>query len=88
MINGVMTWGRQYWPIYLILASLAFLIPEIIAFFTNRKNTLSDYARYELNVNTPHMAFTAHTAAWFLSLGVWGVVVIWLTFHIWFEIFN
>jgi len=82
-----MTWGRQYWTIFLIVVSLAFLIPEIIALFTNFKNTLSDYARYELDVTTPTQAFTSHTAAWLLTLGAWLVVAIWLTFHIWFERF-
>ena len=52
------------------------------------KNTLSDYAWYELNVKTPHEAFTAHTAAWFLSFGMWLVIAIWLTYHIWFETFT
>ena len=82
-----MTWGRAYWPIFLIVTSLAFLGPEIAALVTNVKNTLSDYARYELDVTTPTQPFTAHTAAWLLSLGVWITVVVWLSFHIWFERF-
>lgn len=82
-----MTWGRTWWPIFLIVTSIAFLGPEIYALVTNVKNTLSDYARYELNVKTPTEAFTAHTAAWLLSLGVWLVVAVWLTFHVWFERF-
>ena len=28
--------------------------------------------------------FTAHHAAWLLSLGMWGVFVFWITGHIWF----
>lgn len=83
-----MTWGRQYWPIYLIVASLGFLIPEVIALATNAKNTLSDYAWYELNITTPHERFSAHTAAWFLSLGMWLVIAVWLTYHIWLETFT
>jgi hypothetical protein len=82
-----MTWGKEYWPIMLIITSILFLGPEIYALVTNVKNTLSDYARYELNVTTPTEAFNAHTAAWLLTLGVWLVVAFWLTFHIWFERF-
>lgn len=85
--SHVMTWGRDYWPIMLIITSLLFLVPEIYALFTNVKNTLSDYARYELDVTTPTQAFTSHTAAWFLTFGVWLTVAIWLTYHIWFERF-
>lgn len=83
-----MTWGRAYWPWFLIVTSLAFIVPEVVALIVNAKNTLSDYAWYELNVKTPHEAFSAHTAAWFLSLGMWLVIAIWLTFHVWFETFT
>lgn len=83
-----MTWGRHYWAYYLIAVSLFFLGPEIYALFTNVKNTLSDYARYELDITTPREPFTAHGAAWFLTLGFWLVIAIWLTFHIWFEKFG
>ena len=87
MTHHVMTWGRVWWPVFLIVTSLAFLIPEVIALVTNVKNTLSDYARYELNVTTPTQGFTTHTAAWLLSLGVWLTVAFWLTWHIWWEKF-
>jgi hypothetical protein len=83
-----MTWGRHYWPVFLIAVSLAFLIPEILALATNAKNTLSDYAWYELDITTPQEHFSAHTAAWFLSLGMWLVIAIWLSYHIWFETFT
>ena len=83
-----MTWGRWWWPIFLIVTSIAFLVPEVIALATNAKNTLSDYAWYELNISVPKEGFTAHTAAWFLSLGVWLVIAAWLSFPIWFETFT
>lgn len=82
-----MTWGKVYWTWFLIVTSVAFLAPEIYALFTNFRNTLSDYARYELDITTPTQPFFTHTAAWFLSLGVWLVAAVWLTFHIWFERF-
>jgi hypothetical protein len=81
------TWGKWWWPIFLIVTSLAFLVPELIALVTNFRNTLSDYARYELNVTTPTQGFTTHTAAWLLSLGVWLVVAFWLTWHVWWAKF-
>lgn len=76
-----MTWGREYWAWFLIVVSAAFLAPEIYAFFTNAKNTLSDYARYELNLN-PHV-YGMHTVAWWLSLCTWGIFVVVITLHIW-----
>lgn len=82
-----MTWGKTYWPVMLIITSLLFLVPEIYALVTNFRNTLSDYARFELNVTTPTEPFTSHSAAWLLTLGVWLVIAFWLTFHIWFERF-
>jgi hypothetical protein len=87
-MHHVMTWGRVYWPVFLIVTSLAFIIPELIALAVNAKNTLSDYAWYELNVTVPKESFSAHTAAWFLSFGMWLVIAIWLSYHIWFERFT
>lgn len=76
-----MTWGKTYWPIALIVASIAFLIPEIWALLTNVHNTLSDYARFELNLN-PHV-YDQHTIAWWFSLCAWGVFIVVITLHIW-----
>ena len=78
-----MTWGKYYWPFYLILLSLLFLVPELIALFTNYMNTLSQYTWAELNVN-PHIS--AHTIAWYLSLSGWVLFVIVITLHIWFRV--
>lgn len=86
-MNVVMTWGKTYWSWFLIVVTLGFAIPEVIALITNYKNTLSDYARFELDITTPTEAFGAHSAAWLLSLGLWLVLAFWLTFHIWFERF-
>lgn len=81
------TWGPHYWPWYLIGAAIAFLAPEIVALLTNTKNTLTDYSRDSLHV-IPGEAFTQHTAAWILTLGVWLLVVGWLTGHIWFDLWS
>ena len=81
------TWGPHYWPWFLSAAALAFLVPEIYALATNAKNTLTDYSRDSLHV-LPGQAFTAHTAAWVLTLGAWLLVTGWLTGHIWFDLWS
>lgn len=81
MSGGVkLTWGKYYWPYFLILVSTIFGVPELIALFTNVKNTLSDYARLELNVSS---TMSVHTLAWYLSLSAWLLFVVVITFHIW-----
>lgn len=75
-----MNWGRLYWPYWMIMTSLTFAVPELIAIGTNVKNTLSDYARAELNV-APHV--TVHTVAWWVSLLVWALFVVVISLHIW-----
>ena len=74
------TWGLRYWSIALIVAALAFLGPELYALATNYHNTLSDYARHELNLDA-HLTY--HTVAWWLTLVAWGVFVVVITLHIW-----
>lgn len=81
-----MTWGRDYWPIMLIIVFLLFAIPEVSALFTNWSNTLSDYARYELNINTIKLPFNKHSIAWITSMILWIIFVFWITWHIWFEV--
>lgn len=76
------TWGKYYWPYFLILVSFLFLIPEIIALIANSANTLSAYSWEEL-----HIAGTirVHTLAWWLSLITWGLFVAVITAHIWWR---
>lgn len=90
--NG-MTWGIHYWPIALIVvsvtAALAFFPAELYAVFTNHNNTLSDYARYNLDLTTAFGQRTKiHTVAWWATLTAWlfliGGLYVWLTGHIWF----
>jgi hypothetical protein len=78
-----MTWGKVYWPTYLILLATLFAIPELIALATNYANTLSDYAHLELNVTTATVARGIHTVAWYVSLVGWLVFVVIITWHIW-----
>ena len=81
-------WGPHYWPWFLIVTSLAFLIPEVYALAAGQgANTLSEYAWGELHV-TAGIRFTAHHAAWLLSLGMWAVFVFWITAHIWWQAFR
>lgn len=88
------TWGDWYWPIALIIASVTvaglFFPAEFYALFTNHNNTLSDFARYELNLQTAFGARTKlHTFAWWASLITWLAIVpgfvIWFTGHIWWD---
>lgn len=87
----MLTWGRHYWPVFLVISSVwiatGFGVPELWALFSrdqagHRDNTLSNYARTELHVSS---VMTVHTVAWYLSLLVWLTVTIILTFHIWFD---
>jgi hypothetical protein len=81
-------WGRLYWPYWMILTSLTFLGPELGALFTDVRNTLSDYARYELNVGVALPGHGVHTLAWWASLTGWGVFVVVITLHIWWAKFG
>jgi hypothetical protein len=79
-----MKWGLHYWPGYLTVASLFFLVPELFALATNPANTLSDYCWHELDV-TRALEFTMHSVAWYASLAAWIVFVLVITLHIWFR---
>jgi hypothetical protein len=79
---GRPTWGSDYWPWFLLGAGLAFLIPEVIAFFTNSANTLSDFSWYELGISG---RINHHTVYWWVSLAAWWVFVGVISAHIWFR---
>lgn len=79
----VMTWGRYYWPYFIILVTGLFGIPEIIALIVNPANTLSDYSWAELHVG--HSYPPLHTMAWLVSLIAWGLFVVVITWHIWWR---
>jgi hypothetical protein len=78
----VITWGRYYWPFFLLAVTVAFAIPEIYAIITNVSNTLSDYSWQELHVGR---IWPVHTIAWYCSLAVWGLFVVVITAHIWWR---
>jgi len=80
-----MTWGRLYWPFFIVVTSALFLGPELIAIFTNAANTLSEYSWAELNVN-PRIPM--HTVAWYTSLIAWLLFVVVITAHIWWRKFS
>lgn len=81
-----MTWGREYWTWFLSNVSLQFLIAEIIALFTNVKNTLSEYSRTQLGLVLVPNQPLHHTLAWTLSLIAWWLFVGVITWHIWFVV--
>jgi len=78
-----MTWGKFYWPYWLIVASLMFLVPEIITLFTNSKNTLSDWSWTELNIYNGRIP--VHGIAWWVSLIAFLTGIIVLVLHVWFH---
>lgn len=80
-------WGNYYWPYWMTLTSLTFLVPELIALFTNVANTLSDYARSQLHVGRALEA-NIHSLAWYSSLVTWLAFVIVITLHIWWAKFG
>lgn len=84
VVRQVPTWGHVYWPVGLLTASLMFLIPEAIAFFTNKANTLSAYSWGELEVHRATRLWL-HIPAWYVSLAAWLLFFIVITGHIWFK---
>jgi hypothetical protein len=80
----VITWGKYYWPYFLTLVSMLFLIPELIAVVTNHANTLSEYSWDELHVS----GLAIHDIAWYLSLSTWLLFVVVITAHIWWRTFS
>lgn len=96
MVTMYATWGRAYWPWFLIVASafvvLGFGLPEGKALLEGAHNpnihvdnTLSYYARYELNVTA---GATVHGAAWWFTFVAWMLFVVFITAHIWFDQFG
>lgn len=90
----MLTWGRHYWPVFLIISSLwvllGFGVPELYALFNrgpgaHLDNTLSNYSHVELKVSA---VMTVHTIAWYLSLLVWLMFAGVMTFHIWFDLWG
>jgi hypothetical protein len=77
-------WGDYYWPRGLTVVSVAFLLPELYALFTNPANTLSDYAWRELHINAS-WGNGAHSIAWWCSLAAWLLFAVVITAHIWFK---
>jgi hypothetical protein len=79
-------WGYTYWPWYLIIGNLAWMVPELYAVFTNVGNTLSDYAWDKLHVGLSFSHSGIHTVSWWLSLVGWVAFVVIMTAHIWWRV--
>jgi len=78
-----MTWGRWYWPVWMIVGCLTLGIPEIVALCRDVRNTLSYWVWGALNVEVNR----DWTAAHYLVFGGWLTVVSWLTWHFFFRRF-
>lgn len=83
-MTGSHYWSNTYWPIGLIAASVAFIVPELYALFTDANNTLSDYCWRELHV-TRALEISGHGAAWWCSFIAWLLFVAVITLHIWYR---
>ena len=77
-------WGHIYWPVYILTASLAFAIPELVGLITGHQNTLSEYSWGQLDVHTGQL-LPLHGAAWWCSLIAFLVFVAVIVSHIWFH---
>lgn len=86
MMSDGATWGRWYWPAFLVLFASALLVPEFYALFSNARNTLSDYVWTGLDVSVEQQR--PWTAAHYLVFGAWLTLVSWLTFHFFFRRFT
>lgn len=82
------TWGNYYWPVWLTVATLTLMGPEIYALITiaQYRNTLSDWVWNILSV--PPGQQLPWTAAHYLIFGGWLTVVSWLTWHFFFRRFT
>jgi hypothetical protein len=84
-----MTWGKTYWPIFLTIAFLAFIIPEILALVKIGPvdNTLSNWVWSELKI-TSNEKMNKWSALDFLIFGQWMTLMTWLTWHFFFRKFT
>lgn len=78
-------WSNIYWPWFLGVTFVLFIIPETYALITNAANTLSEYCWRELDV-THALEFSSHSVAWWGSLIPWLMFAVIITLHIWFRV--
>lgn len=82
------TWGKTYWPIWLLILVVSFLGPEIYALASgNASNTLSAWVWRALQVSNRE-SLLMWSATDFLVFGAWAVLVVWLTGHFFFGLFH
>jgi hypothetical protein len=76
------TWGLLYWPAFIYTVTILWGVPEAYAFFTNHRNTLSDFAWYELGIKG---SYGPHSVSWWASLILVLAIGATLIGHIWFQ---
>jgi len=89
-----MTWGKWYWPAWLLAALVTFAVPEGIALargvtpnsLRQVDNTLSGWIWVHLKVVKGEV-ITQWSATDFLIFGAWVVLAVWLTAHFFFRKF-
>lgn len=81
------TWGNWYWPVYLTVAFLFFIAPEIMGLVSGRRNTLSDWVWTRLHIIAGE-TIGQWSALDFLVFGQWIIMWAWLTWHFFFHRFT
>lgn len=84
-----MTWGRFYWPPWLLIVLVSFLVAEIYALASGQPaNTLSNWIWQQLNISG-HTSFRNWSAKDYLTFLTYiSVFVLWLPWHFWFHRFT
>jgi len=82
-----MTYGLWYWPIWLGVILIGFLPAEIIGLIQGGQNTFSNWVWQYLKV-AKNESIANWTATDFLLFGAWLVLIVWLTFHLFFRKFT
>lgn len=81
------TWGRYYWPLWIVAMGLTLLVPEVYALATNAGNTLSAFVWHEMRVQDGDTIWR-WDALRLLTFGAWCVLFAWLTGHLWFHLWR
>lgn len=82
-----MTGWQKWWAIWASVSFLSFIVPELVAAFTDPRNTLS-WTVWDLEGGSPGDSITKWTATHVLVGGALLVVLLWLIGHLVFGIWR
>lgn len=86
LYDGV-SWGRWYWPVFLGVVFLFFIVPEVYALVKGQRNTLSDFVWIRLKIVRGER-FSDWSALDLFVFVQWIGLVIWLTWHFFWHRFT